>query len=270
MRPSRPDWQAMQVQALGSARRRPSGILSPHSTQWEAPSPAGMRARAVSTPSAMVSSIWSKTAPSCAHPVAIFVSDFYAPNVVSRIALGRSKRRLIWRALRCGPLVDRCVLRHPRPPGGNSAASGKVWEPRCPQASANSASEPMFCFVLDDMMVSQFSKRPRLTGVASAGSGRAKSRALGSTKAHGAGVAKRAAQRGRGRRSLGRARNPGIFRYFLPARRRAHLGSLRGLAASVRLGPVVAASQWVGSCLSGPLRPQTRPTPTDSGRLRFA
>jgi hypothetical protein len=68
---SRPDWQFTQVVTPGRAARRRSGISSPHSTQFSVPSPAGRRARALRTPSVTVSSIWSRTAPSWAQPVAI-------------------------------------------------------------------------------------------------------------------------------------------------------------------------------------------------------
>ncbi len=70
-RPSRADWHATQVRAPGRARRRAAGISSPHSTQCVSPSPVGRRARARITSSLTVSSIWSCTAPSGAHPLAM-------------------------------------------------------------------------------------------------------------------------------------------------------------------------------------------------------
>ena len=56
-RRSRADWHVTQVRTPGIAMRRPSGMSSPHSTQCASPSPVGMRARALITSSATVSSI---------------------------------------------------------------------------------------------------------------------------------------------------------------------------------------------------------------------
>ena len=50
-------WHMTQVRAPGSARRRASGISSPHSSQCVAPSPPGIRALALVTASMIVSSI---------------------------------------------------------------------------------------------------------------------------------------------------------------------------------------------------------------------
>jgi hypothetical protein len=70
-RRSSADWHGTQVRAPGSARRRASGISSPHRAQWVSPSPASILARASRTASVTVSSICSCTAPSRVQPPAI-------------------------------------------------------------------------------------------------------------------------------------------------------------------------------------------------------
>src|SRR5690606_8925596 len=64
-------WQATHRRTPGKAIRRASGIGSSHSSQWLAPGPVGKRLRARLIASSTVASIWSCTALSPAHPVAM-------------------------------------------------------------------------------------------------------------------------------------------------------------------------------------------------------